>query len=83
MNKIVVENLIMRAVFDVLTGKNADPIYTDSMHWEYSVRNKEGQFQKLKKNGVLVCTLNIKRAMTFDQIFRWVESNIRFFETND
>ena len=83
MNKIVVENLIMRAVFDVLTGKNADPIYTDSMHWEYSIRNKEGQFLVLTKNGVLVCTLNIKRAMNFDQIFRWVESNIRFFETND
>lgn len=81
MNKVIIENLIMRAVFDVLTGKNTNPIYTDSMHWEYSVRNKEGQFLTLAKNGVLVCTLNIKREMTFDQIFRWVETNIRFFET--
>ena len=81
MNKVVIENLIMRAVFDALMDKNPDPIYTDSMHWEYSVRNKEGQFLTLAKNGVLVCTLNIKRAMTFDQIFRWVETNIRLFET--
>lgn len=83
MDKIVIENLIMRAVFDALTGKNPDHIYSDEMHWEYSVRNKEGQFLVLAKNGVLVCTLNIRRSMTFDQIFRWVESNIRFFETND
>ena len=81
MNKVVIENLIMRAVFDTLMGKNSDSIYTDEMRWEYSLRNKEGQFLTLAKNGVLVCTLNIRREMTFDQIFRWVETNIRFFET--
>lgn len=33
MNKIIIENLIMRAVFDVLTGKNANPIY---MEYQYA-----------------------------------------------
>lgn len=31
MDKIVIENLIMRAVFDVLMGKKPDSIYTDEM----------------------------------------------------
>ena len=83
MDKIIIENLITRAVFNALTGKSPEPIYTDGMKWYYSLRDKEGQFLSLIKNGVLVCTLNTRRSMTFDQIFRWVESNIRFFETND